>query len=266
MDRRPASDLYKLGGIFKEIELCALDITNIVLFGLISNLIFRISDYTDSRIEEDLGADSSLLSIYTELNNAAEEFPNDSVNRQLVIKIKIEIKHVEEYLVNILSLKTIAFPESEYINVHDLIREPWNLFSNFHILSNIPESITEDLLLFCQCYAYGIYTSATVHILKATENYNIHFYETISDERLKGTMPWGKLIRKTEKKLDELHSNKSGFKKLKESLEDLKKNNRIEIIHNNKVINDEEEAYKIFEDCKIVISKMFYILKHRFDN
>lgn len=264
MDRRPASEFYKLGGLFKEIELCSFNISNLKLYELISILIYSINDYTDSTIEENISPTSHFISLYSKLNNVAEEFPNDSVERELLITFKNKIKNIEDCIINYLSEKSIAFPDSEFLNAQFLIREPWNLFSNIQVLFDIPESIREDLLLFCQCYVYGIYTSAIIHILKATENYNIHFYEKISNQKIIKTMHWGILIRKTEIRLDELHPNNTGFKRLKESLEDLKKNNRIEIIHNNKMIYDEEEAYKIFEDCRIVISKMFYILKDRF--
>lgn len=266
MNRIPASDLYRLGGLFKEIELCVVLITNIELYTLITNLVFSIGDYSDVRIEDGIGKESLFLSLYTDLNDSAEAFPEQIVNSQLLSNLKNEIKLIEEYLMNDLSAKILAIPRSEHINIQHLIKEPWNLFSNIHILSNIPESIKEDLILFCQCYAYGIYTSAIIHILKATENYNIHFYEKISQEVLDETIYWGKLIRKTEMKLDQIDVNNPGFKKLKESLEDLKTNNRIEIIHKNKVVIDEASAYKIFEDCRIVISKMFYILKNRFEN
>jgi len=58
-----------------------------------------------------------------------------------------------------------------------------------------------------------------------------------------------------------LYSKNIGFKKLKASLENLKNNNRIKIIHKNKIINNENEAHEIFEECRLVISKMYYILK-----
>lgn len=263
MDRRPASDLFNLGGLFKEIEFCQPDISNSDFFALIRNLLYRIGDYTDLKIETNIGPNSNFLSFFTDLNNSAENCPDDSVSFQLLAKLKTEIKHIEDYLVDELSRKSIAFPNSEFLDVHFLTWEPWNLFQRGQILSDIPDSIREDLILFCQCYAYGIYTSAIIHILKATENYNIHFCEKISNTKVSKSMHWGILIRETEKKLDALHLNHQGFKKLKESLEDLKKNNRIEIIHNNKIVLGEKEAFKIFGECKVVISKMYYILKDR---
>lgn len=264
MDRRPASDLYTLGGLFKEIELCQSGISNFQFFTLVSNLLYKVRDYTDLKIEKEMGMNSSFLILYTKLNNAAEEMPDTSVKKQVIEDLKTEIRNIETKLLTNFSIKTIAFPESEHINVQFLIREPWRLFSDEEILYKIPQSITEDLILFCQCYAYGIYTSSMIHILKATENYNIYFYNKISGKRPLPSIKWGDLISRTQTKLREIDSSNSGFKNLIDSLSNLKQNHRIEIIHFNRVIYDEDEAYRIFENCRILISKMFYILKHRF--
>ncbi|WP_418637408.1 hypothetical protein [Winogradskyella sp.] len=263
MDRRLATDLLNLGGLFKEIEHINCDISNDNLYRFITDIMYKTGDFKIMEIENKINDQSSYFLLLKKLNDATEKYPDDLVNLDLFRKLKVEIKQINECLINYLSSITIAFPESKKIDVKFLLMEPWRLFNDHRILNAISESIKEDLILFCQCYAYGIYTSAIIHILKATENYNIYFYEKISNLKTPSTMTWGKLINNTAKKLDELNPNNIGFKKLKDSLEDLKRNNRVKIIHMNKVIYDEEEAFKIFEDCRIVMSKMFYILDAR---
>jgi hypothetical protein len=163
-----------------------------------------------------------------------------------------------------LNRKIIAYPSARRIDENHLVFEPQKLFGDEHILLNVPTTVLNDFTNFTQCYLYGLYTSAIIHILIATENYNIHFYEKISQTKVERSMKWGVLINNTQAKLEETDKSNSGFGKLVNSLSKLKKDQRIEIIHNNKIVYDEQEAFAVFEDCRIVISKMFYILKDRF--
>ncbi len=264
MNRIPATDILNIGVLFKEIELCRLDTSNICFYRLITGFVHRINDFSNVEIEKKTDMHSSYFLHFKELNDATEKQPENRIEKSLFEKMKIDIKEIWECLYIYLSSKVIAFPESKKMDIQILLKEPYKLFNNYQILIEIPESIREDLILFCQCYAYGIYTSAVIHILKATENYNIYFYNKMVKTSSKPSMKWGTLIAKTQSKLKEKDPLNSGFKTLIDSLSNLKNNQRIEIIHFNKVIYSEEEAYNIFEDCHNVISKMFYIVKNRF--
>lgn len=218
MIRIPASEFFKLGLMTKELLDVPTSISNVKLYRLLVDFMNAISDY------EIIKENSDFYNMFLKLDEQTQKKPLQSVNNQFYFSAKKEINEIYLNLLKNLDEKIIAFPESKKINTQFLLFEPWKLFDNPYTLHNIPESIKEDFLLFCQCYTYSLYTSSIIHILKATENYNIYFYNKITKTNSKSTMKWGTLISKTQEKLKETDSSNLGFKILINSLTKLKKN------------------------------------------
>lgn len=263
MNRFSALRLFDFGAAIEKYQSISNDITNFDLYNATINIIDFVEEFILSNSKAEIENSKSLMSLVHKIDIESKKRPRDVVDDNLLLEIKEEIIKIKIPIKKELEEKIIAYPDSKKIEINDLIKNPQNLFSNTNILLGIPNPIMIDFISFCSCYAYGLYTSSAIHILKATENYNIHFFEKISNENVSKSIPWGTLIKKTEMKLDELDSKNQGFKNLKESLNYLKNNNRIKIIHKNKIIYNENEAHEIFEECRLVITKMYYILKIR---
>lgn len=259
MEKVSIYKFYEFGRLISKTEFIEPQITNFEFYNHITHIIDTINEI-DLPFSKKIVI-NKLTTTHSYFFKISGSKPREIVNENKLEKTKKIIKEIEQILKLELPEKFAYVPSSLKIDINNLTNRMDNLFDEGTLTKeNIPFPIIFNVFQFGQCYAFGVFTAASIHILKATEEYNRflnqHLKESKNIKENDCKKSWNDTINETK----ELISNNSRNKELIQFLHTIKNNYRNEIMHLNRMFL-EDEAYDLFNMCTKVINQMNRILK-----
>lgn len=183
---------------------------------------------------------------------------NKIESTKLLGRIKTVVNEIENVLEKELLYKYSYVPSNLKIDIDKLTNQQDKLF-DIGVLErkNLPDSILENVFQFGQCYAFGTFTAASMHIVKATEEYNRFFNSVLNNSKIDLEKTWHDILKESKEILEP--TNNKYNKELIDILYIIKNNYRNDIMHLNRML-DENETFDLFNMCSKVINYMNRIL------
>lgn len=260
MERVSIYKFYEFGRLISKTEFLSDETSNLDYYNHITYIVDVINE---------LDLPFSKKTVISKLKDTHNFFfkisgkrPNEKVNKLRFQKSKKAIKEVEQILKLELPEKFSYVPSDLKLNIDKLTNRMDKLFDEGVLVrENLPFPIVFNVFQFGQCYAFGVFTAASIHILKATEEYNRFFNQKLLENKSQiendEKKSWNEIINETK----ELIPNNTKNKELIQFLHTIKNNYRNEIMHLNRMFL-ENEAYELFNMCTKVINQMNRIINN----
>lgn len=254
MEKVSIYNFYELGRLISKTENLTKEISNVSFYN-------HLTFITDTINEIDLPFSKKI--IQNNLKFISKHFfelsgtkPKLKVDEEKFIQAIEKLKEIENSLKIELLDKFSYVPSNLKINLEYLTNRQDKLFDEGLIeRKNLPIHILINIFQFGQCYAFSLFTAASIHILKATEEYTKYYYNELLENKLHydelNNYTWNDILNNLKNILPE--NNKT--KELIQILHIIKNNYRNETIHLNRMFT-ESETYELYNMCSKVVNQM----------